>query len=115
MSEETRLDILRILTEAPDINQRQLAQRLGVSLGKTNYCLQALIEKGLVKANNFRNSQHKSTYLYLLTPSGIEEKGELTVRFLHNKMAEYDALKVEIDLLHREVHGVTYSEEDDVR
>ncbi|MES9903481.1 MAG: MarR family EPS-associated transcriptional regulator [Sedimenticola sp.] len=70
---------------------------MGVNLGKANYCLQALIEKGSVKANNFRNSQRKSAYLYLLTPSGIEEKAELTVRFLRYKMAEYDALKVEID------------------
>ncbi|MES9906220.1 MAG: hypothetical protein ABW168_26515 [Sedimenticola sp.] len=74
-----------------------------------------MIEKGSVKANNFRNSQHKRAYLYLLTPSGIEEKAELIVRFLHHKMAEYDALKVEIDRLHREVHGVAYSEEGNVK
>ncbi len=103
--DETRLNILRILTEEPEINQRELAKRLGVSLGKANYCLRALVSKGLVKAKNFQNNKHKSAYIYLLTSGGIEKKAELTRQFLHLKMAEYDTLKLEIDGLYQEIYG----------
>ncbi len=109
MSDETRLNILRILSEEPDISQRELARRLGVSLGKANYCIRALIDKGLVKAKNFKDSNSKATYLYVLTLGGMEKKAELTAMFLQQKMKEYDALNLEIERLYHEVHGVPRS------
>ena len=105
LSDETRLNILRILNEEADISQRELARRLGVSLGKANYCLRALVNKGWVKVKNFQNSKDRSAYLYLLTPGGVEKKAELTRQFLLLKMVEYDALKLEINRLHQEVYG----------
>ena len=103
IQEEARFQILRLLHEDPSLNQRELSERLGVSLGAVNYCLKALIERGLVKAGNFSASQNKLGYSYLLTPSGIAEKARLTSRFLARKKAEYDALRVEIETLSREV------------
>ncbi len=85
------------------MNQRELAHALGVSLGMTNYCLRALLEKGLVKIQNFRNSGNRLAYAYLLTPAGFAAKTELTARFLKFKMAEYERLKAEIEVLQREV------------
>ena len=102
---ETHYRLLRLLEAKPHLSQRELARELGISLGKINYCLGALIEKGWVKARNFRNNRDKLSYAYLLTPSGIEEKAALTVNFLRRKMAEYDALKQEIEELKREVNG----------
>lgn len=102
---ETHYRLLRLLEAKPHLSQRELARELGISLGKINYCLGALIEKGWVKARNFRNNRDKLSYAYLLTPSGIEEKAALTVNFLRRKMAEYDALKQEIEELKREVDG----------
>ena len=102
---ETHYRLLRLLEAQPHLSQRELARELGISLGKINYCLGALIEKGWVKARNFRNKRDKLSYAYLLTPSGIEEKAALTVNFLRRKMAEYDALKQEIEELKREVDG----------
>jgi EPS-associated MarR family transcriptional regulator len=99
--DEARFQILRLLHEDPSLNQRELSERLGVSLGAVN-CLKALIERGLVKAGNFSASENKLGYAYLLTPSGIAEKAQLTVRFLARKQAEYDALRVEIETLSRE-------------
>ena len=78
------------------MSQRQLASELGVSLGRVNFCLQALMEKGLVKANNFKNSNNKMAYTYLLTRRGIAEKARVTMRFLERKIAEYEALEKEI-------------------
>lgn len=98
-----RYRILKQLQEDPAISQRDLAQTLGLSLGKTNYCLRALIRKGLVKASNFRNSRNKLAYAYLLTPRGLEEKARVTLRFLRARMADYDALEREIAELRREV------------
>ena len=83
-------------------SQRRIAHELGISLGRVNFCLQALIQKGLVKANNFRNNSSKRAYLYLLTPKGIEEKAMVTARFLKRKLQEYDALKRELEELQRE-------------
>ena len=100
---ETHLKVLRCLEENPEITQRELAQELGVSLGKVNYCLKALIQKGWVKANNFKNSKNKSAYAYLLTPKGIERKAQITVRYLRWKLQEYEMLKKEIDQLKTEV------------
>ena len=105
LNDEYRFKILRLLEADPQMSQRDLARTLGVSLGKINYCLQALIEKGLVKANNFRNSQNKQAYMYLLTNKGITARARATVDFLHRKVAEYEALRREIETLKREVRG----------
>ena len=103
MNQEIHLKVLRKLEENPDITQRQLAQQLGVSLGKVNYCLKALIGKGFVKARNFKNSDNKRAYLYVLTPGGIEEKSRISVAFLKRKLSEYDQLETEIEELRAEI------------
>ena len=103
LTDEYRSKILRILEASPEISQRALARELGVSLGRANYCLQALVEKGLVKANNFKNSNNKKAYMYFLTRKGITEKARATTRFLERKMAEYEALQREIEKLQREI------------
>ena len=103
LDDETRYRLLKILADRPDITQRTLARDLGISLGKVNYCLKALIEKGWVKADNFRRNPDRRVYAYLLTPRGVEEKARVTVRFLRRKMAEYDALRSEIERLRGEV------------
>lgn len=99
MAEEVHYKVLKLIEENPSISQRELSRELGISLGKVNYCLKALVEKGFVKANNFRNKKDKTTYAYLLTPRGIEAKAAMTVRFLKRKMAEFEALKREIEQL----------------
>ena len=103
LNDEARYKILKTLETNPDISQRQLAGELGISLGKVNFCLQALIEKGMIKARNFTKSDNKTHYLYVLTPTGIESKAALTKRFLASKVAEYKALKAEIEELQKEV------------
>ena len=103
LSDEYRYKILRLLQEDPQMSQRDLSRALGISLGKVNYCLQALIEKGLIKANNFRNNKNKKAYMYLLTPRGIAEKARVTVRFLQHKMNEYESLQREIETLKRDL------------
>jgi EPS-associated MarR family transcriptional regulator len=95
-TDEIHFRVLRMLQQQPQMTQRDLARHLGVSLGKANYCLQALVQRGFIKVENFRHSDHKLGYIYLLTPHGIEEKARVTVRFLRNRMAEFDALKQEI-------------------
>ena len=102
LSDEYRYKILKRLGADPEASQRELAQELGISLGKVNYCLKALIEKGLLKANNFRANGNKKAYLYFLTPKGIQEKSRVTMRFLKYRMAEYETLKREIEQLKRE-------------
>lgn len=94
--------MLRLLDGQPELSQRELASTLGVSLGKANYCLRALIEKGFVRAENYRRSSNKLAYLYLLTPSGIAAKADLTRDFLARKVREYEALRLEIEQLQRE-------------
>ena len=101
--EEIDLQLLRQLESEPHLNQRGLADHLGLSLGKANYCLQALVRKGLVKIRNFRRSDNKLAYAYLLTPSGVQEKARLTVAFLKRKQQEYEQLQVEIARLKAEV------------
>ena len=108
LTDEYRSKILRILEESPEISQRELARELGVSLGRVNYCLQALVEKGLVKANNFKNSQNKQAYIYLLTRRGVAEKARATVHFLIRKVGEYEALEKEIQQLRSEVKKTEY-------
>ena len=89
--------IFKIISDKPEISQRDLASELGLSLGKTNYCLKAFISRGLVKVNNFRRSDNKKAYSYLLTPSGIEEKARVTVQFFRSVEAEYELLKLEVE------------------
>jgi EPS-associated MarR family transcriptional regulator len=101
-TEEQHFRILRELERDPQVSQRRLAEELGVSVGKVNYCLKALIDRGLVKVNNFRSSQNKRAYLYAITPKGLSEKSRNAVRFLQRKTAEYEALRREIDRLKRE-------------
>jgi EPS-associated MarR family transcriptional regulator len=108
LNDDIRHKIFRIIEENPEINQRVLADMLGISLGKTNYCIQALIEKGWLKVNNFKNSKNKFAYVYLLTPSGIEEKALLAVRYLKRKIGEYEDLKREIEELSKEVGDEFY-------
>ena len=103
LSDESRYKILRLLEKDPQLSQRALASQLGVSVGKVNFCLQLLIEKGLVKARNFRNSENKSVYMYYLTPKGIKDKARVTARFFRRKLAEYEALTREIEGLRAEV------------
>ena len=88
--------LLKLISEKPEISQRDLAAELGLSLGKTNYCLQAFITRGLVKVDNFRRSDNKRAYAYLLTPKGIEEKARVTVQFFRYVEAEYETLKREV-------------------
>ncbi len=95
--------LLKLIEANPALQQREMAKALGVSLGKVNYCIQALVYKGLIKMDNFRRSDNKLAYSYLLTPSGIEAKTHLTVSFLKLKMAEYEAIRREIEDLRREV------------
>ena len=102
LTDEYRYRILKLLEADPHASQRKIADELGISLGRVNYCLQALIQKGLVKVNNFRKHTNKQGYLYLLTPRGIEEKARVTARFLRRKLDEYETLKLELQELERE-------------
>jgi EPS-associated MarR family transcriptional regulator len=96
LSDESRYRILRLIEQNPAISQREIARELGISLGKANFCLRALIEKGVLKANSFLNSRNKRAYIYVFTPSGIEEKAKVTLRFLKKKVEEYELLQREI-------------------
>ncbi len=102
LQEDTNFRVLHMLQANPDLTQREIAQMLGVSTSGLNYCLKALIEKGLVKVQNFNQSKNKFGYVYLLTPQGVAEKALLTGRFLKRKMVEYEALKAEIEALSAE-------------
>jgi EPS-associated MarR family transcriptional regulator len=95
--------VLYLLEEEPSLTQRELAEKLGISLGGVNYCLKSLIDIGQIKAGNFKKNPDKSVYLYLLTPKGLAEKAQLTAGFLRRKMAEYHALKQEIDSIESKV------------
>ena len=99
IKKEIHLDLLRKLEVSPELTQRELSKDMGVSLGKINYCMQKLIEKGWVKISNFSNNPSKGSYIYLLTPKGIEQKGRLTIAFLKIKLEEYEVLKNEINKL----------------
>jgi EPS-associated MarR family transcriptional regulator len=103
LNEDKYFRLMRILEATPDISQREMAKVLGVSFGCINYCLNALIDKGLVKIQNFNQNQNKFSYVYLLTPTGIAEKASLTSSFLKRKMDEYEALKIEIETLKSEI------------
>jgi EPS-associated MarR family transcriptional regulator len=99
LQEDTYFRVMRLLQANPDLTQRELAEKLGISVGGLNYCLKALAEKGLVKMKNFANSKNKFGYVYVLTPRGIAEKTDVTHHFLKRKMEEYEALKTEIKAL----------------
>lgn len=101
-NDTTNYGLLKTLEDNPSLSQRDLAKRLGISLGKVNFCLNALVEKGCLKVNNFRNSDNKLAYAYLLTPRGVEEKARITLHFLNYKVQEYERLRVEIEELKRE-------------
>ena len=101
--QEAHFRVLRLLELNPQMKQRELAVAAGVSLGKTNYCINALLDKGLIKVQNFKSNKRKLAYAYLLTPDGIAEKAVLTKKFLKRKMEEYELLKAEIELLKQEV------------
>ena len=100
--DEIHFDLLRRLENNPTYTQRELSKELGISLGKVNYCIKKLTEKGLIKLMNFSRNPNKAGYAYLLTPKGIEEKGKLTISFLKYKMEEYELLKSEIEQLQQE-------------
>lgn len=102
---DTHFRVMNIIHKNPDITQRELAKKAGISLGSSHYCIKALVEKGWVKAGNFKRNPNKSAYLYLLTPEGISQKSKLAFDFLQRKKAEYDALKLEIENLTEEIHG----------
>lgn len=104
INDETRVRILRLVAENPNASQRELAEELGISLGKLNYCLKALIGVGWIKAGNFARSTNKIGYAYVLTPSGIKEKSQITARFLKFKQDQYELLKQEIEVLIKEVN-----------
>jgi len=101
--DEIHLKLMRLIEQNNQLSQRQLAEEMGVSLGKINYCLKAIVEKGWVKANNFKNSEHKSAYLYLLTPKGAEEKVNIAKRFLERKLQEYEDIKLQIEEIQNEI------------
>jgi EPS-associated MarR family transcriptional regulator len=105
LSDDIHYRLLTLLEQRPEASQRQLAAALGISLGKINYCVRALLDQGWIKATNFKNSNNKLAYAYLLTPQGIEAKARITARFLQRKRAEYDALKAEIEQLAAEVQA----------
>lgn len=113
LTDELRYHLLKKLEKKPDLTQRELADSLGISVGKTNYCINALINKGWIKARNFRNSQNKLSYVYLLTKKGLEEKTRVTIRFLKYKQCEYDELVREIELLRKEVASFEESVKDE--
>jgi EPS-associated MarR family transcriptional regulator len=103
LHEDTNFRLMKILEANPDLSQREMGKALGISFGGINYCLNALVAKGLVKIENFSQNQNKFGYVYLLTPSGMAEKAAMTSSFLKRKMEEYEALKLEIALLKAEI------------
>jgi len=103
VSDELHYRLLVFLQERPEASQREIAQHIGVSLGKTNYCLHALIDKGWVKAGNFYRNRNKLAYAYLLTPQGVDAKLRITRRFLQRKLSEHAALSAEIEQLRQEL------------
>ena len=105
INEDVRFRILHILKDKPDLSQREIADEVGVSLGAINYVLKALVEKGQVKVRNFKGSNNKMRYAYVLTASGIEAKARLATGFLKRKYAEYEALKSEIESLETDLEA----------
>jgi EPS-associated MarR family transcriptional regulator len=107
LTDEMRYKLMRLLEANPQMSQRDAARELGISLGKANFCLRALVRAGLVKATRFKNSRNKAAYMYLLTPRGIEAKAGVTLRFLQLRLREYEQLRTEIEQIRSEAKGVT--------
>ncbi|MBU2862993.1 MarR family EPS-associated transcriptional regulator [Reinekea forsetii] len=103
LTDELRYKLLKALEQNPNLSQRQLSKELGISLGKVNYCINALLDVGVLKAQNFKSSQNKLAYAYVLTPKGLEEKAEVTTRFLHRKLKEYAEIEREIETIKAEL------------
>ena len=101
--QEIRYRLLKILAEEPRLGQREMAKKMGISLGKVNFCVSELAVKGWIKITRLKSARKKIPYIYMLTPKGLEEKGKLTVRFLRRKLAEYEEIKKQILELHNEV------------
>jgi len=99
IDEETHYHLLKLIQENPHITQRQLAEMMGVSVGKVNYCIKALVDVGHIKLNNFKQSKNKLRYMYVLTPRALKEKAQITMRFLQQKQQQYERLKQEIEEL----------------
>ena len=112
LKDEIAYKLLKLIEAEPHLSQRDIAQKMGISLGKTNYCLKALVNKGFIKLQNFYNNKKKSNYIYLLTPQGIEEKAEVTYRFLHRKIQEFEDIKLEIKSLKSEAAKMGASESE---
>jgi len=105
MHEEISYKLFNLVEQHPNLSQRELAKEMGISLGKTNNCLKGLMEKGWLKARNFKNSNNRIAYAYVLTSTGLREKAKITARFLKHKVREYEILKSEIEKLRQEVSG----------
>jgi EPS-associated MarR family transcriptional regulator len=115
LENEEALRIFREINRSPEMTQREFSSRLGISLGKVNFLINALIQKGFVKVENFKKSSSKSKYLYCLTPRGIEEKSRMTYLFLKRKMREYEHLELEIQQLREEVRENGVDSEEQVQ
>lgn len=111
LDDELKYKLLKLLQDDPKLSQRAIAQEMGMSLGKVNYCLKALMQKGLVKAKNFYSSRNKGAYRYLLTPKGFDERARVTMRFLQNKIQEYELLKTEIQNIKLEAEKISVNME----
>ena len=101
--QEIRYHLLKILAKEPQLGQREMAKRMGISLGKVNFCVSELAAKGWIKITRLKSARKKIPYIYMLTPKGLEEKGKLTVRFLKRKVSEYEEIKVQISDIYQEV------------
>ena len=115
LENEEALRIFREINRSPEMTQREFSSRLGISLGKVNFLINALIQKGFVKVENFKKSSSKSKYLYCLTPKGIEEKSRMTYLFLKRKMREYEHLELEIQQLREEMRESDVDSEEQVQ
>ncbi|MGD8926319.1 MAG: MarR family EPS-associated transcriptional regulator [Thioalkalispiraceae bacterium] len=102
INDELKYHLLKLLENDPNMSQRAISKKMGISLGKVNYCLHALIDKGIIKAKNFYKNKNKTAYTYFLTPKGMEEKAKITFRFLQAKLSEYEELKTEIEEIRKE-------------
>jgi EPS-associated MarR family transcriptional regulator len=107
VTEDIHYTLLKLVESNPDISQRELARKMGISLGKVNYCLKSLVGKGFIKLENFRRSDNKLAYAYFLTPLGLEEKARVTLSFLRIKEAEYEAIRQEIARLRKEAREIS--------
>jgi len=113
MQDETTYKLLKLIEEKPHLSQRAIAKHMGISLGKVNYCIQSLVDRGHIKARNFYSSKNKSAYMYYLTPFGIEEKVKVTYRFLKSKIQEFEEVKQEIERLKSETKNLEVAPEQD--